>query len=422
MLSFRMRCGFGAATVACLLMLLGGMQAAAHAQDGVVMITDSYTQKKNQKKSTNNTKQTKKTKKRVDRSVKRSNCESGSCSLGTCDSGCCDSGCCDVGCCGDCCAEGCCGDCCCLPWWAHRSGVAGTFLYLHTTDADVAYAQQQNGTGGAGTVPFGRIGSLGPHHEPGFRASATKAFSNCSSLVLTYSFFESDSIDALELGNGGAVGSLVHHPGAAITASTGPITAAYDVDFQLADFAYRSLWKGTDHYAVNWSVGGRYGSLTQDFRSIGIFSGGQAGTIDTLTRIDFDGGGLTLGLDGERRFGCSGWSIYSKGLLGTLSGRFHADYHLNNSTVNPIPPNTQPSLAIADWEDDRMVTTLDLEVGLNWTSKKGKLTASAGYMASYWFNTLTTSEFINSVQANNYTSAEDTLSFTGLTTSIGVQW
>ncbi len=306
------------------------------------------------------------------------------------------------------------------------SGFAGEFLYLHTTDADVAYAQQQNGIGGAGTVPFGRIGSLGPHHEPGFRAAVTKAFSPCSSLIVSYSFFESDSIDGLAppniIGGGGAVGSLVHHPGALITSSVGPVNAAYDVDFQLADITYRSLWKGTETYAINWSVGGRYGSLTQDFRSIGTFAGGSAGVIDTRSNIDFDGGGLTLGLDAERRFGCSGWSIYSKGTVGTLSGRFHADYFLNNATVNPVPPNTTPSLALADWEDDRIVTTLDLEVGLHWASKCRKWRTSAGYLASYWFNTLTTSEFINSVQANNYTGADDTIMFEGLTARIERRW
>lgn len=301
------------------------------------------------------------------------------------------------------------------------SGVAGEFLYLHTTDADVAYAQQTNGIGGAGTVPFGRVGSLGPHHEPGFRAIATKAFSACSSLVLSYSFFESDSVDALTLSPlGGTIGSLVQHPGAGITASAGPVNAAYDVDFQLADFAYRSLWKGTDTYAINWSVGGRYGSLTQDFRSIGDYAGAQAGQIETRSNIDFDGGGLTVGIDGERRFGQSGWSMYSKGTVGTLSGRFHADYLLNNNSTGSFPQGVL--LGLADWEDNRIITTLDLEVGLNWTGEQRKWRASAGYMTSFWFNTLTTSQFINSVQANNFVNADDTLMFEGLTAKIERRW
>lgn len=299
------------------------------------------------------------------------------------------------------------------------SGVTGEFLYLHTTDADVAYAQQQNGVGGAGTVPFGRIGSLGPHHEPGFRAAATKAFSNCSSLTVSYSFFESDSVDTLVAptipGGGGAVGSLVHHPGAAITASTGPTNAAYDVDFELADVVYRSVLRANDRYAINWSVGGRYGSLTQDFRDIGIFAQGATGTIETRTNIDFEGGGLLFGLDGERRLGQSGFSVYSKGNLSTLSGRFHSDYRLQNNTTNV-------ELALADWQDDRIISLLEMEAGLSWTGPCRRWRMSAGYLASFWFNTVTTSEFINTVQANSYDNVDDTLKFEGLTARIERRW
>ena len=334
MSSFRIRWGDLVVVAAvCLIAMSDFAISSTDAQEGMVMISDSYNRRAPAQRQV----------RRMDKQVRRAACNSGYCDLG-CDTGCCGEGCCDSGCCGDC--------CCCSPWWAHCSGVAGEFLYLHTTDADVAYAQQQNGIGGAGTVPFGRIGSLGPHHEPGFRAAVTKAFSDCSSLIVTYSFFESDSIDGIQPptipGGGGAVGSLVHHPGAAITASVGPVNAAYDVDFQLGDVVYRSLWKATETYAINWSVGGRYGSLTQDFRSLGVSRVGKLAPSKRGRTSIFDGGGLMLGLDGERRLGSSGFSIYSKGAISTLSGRFHADYLLNNNSTG-APPNGV-LLALADWE------------------------------------------------------------------------
>ncbi len=399
---------------ACLLTLGCLAMPAAHAQDDVVIISDSYHRRaapQIQRRRPD----------RQVRQVRRTAYQSATCQSGTCESGYCDIGGCETAYCDDgCCDTGCSGSCCgCSPWWAHKSSFSGEFLYLHTTDADVAYAQQQNGIGGAGTVPFGRIGSLAPHHEPGFRAGVTKAFSDSSSLVMSYSFFESDSIDALEPpvipGGGGAVGSLVHHPGAAITASAGPVNAAYDVDFQLADISYRSVLKANDCYAINWSVGGRYGSLTQDFRQLGIYTGAVGGTIETRSNVDFDGGGLRFGLDGERRLGCSGFSVYSRGNVSTLSGRFHADYYLNNNTTDVL-------LALADWEDDRIITLLDLEAGLSWTGEQGKWRASAGYLASFWFNTVTTSEFINTVQANSYDGVDDTLKFEGLTARIERRW
>lgn len=313
-------------------------------------------------------------------------------------------------------------NCCCeecLPWWAHRSSVFGDFLYLHVTDADVAHAQQQNGIGGAGTVPFGRIGTVDPDHEPGFRVGFNKALSNCSSLAASYSYYESQAIDLLVPpvipGGGGAVGSLVHHPGAAITASVGPVNSTYDIDFQLAEIEYRSLWRSGSRYAINWSLGARYGHLEQDFSQTGIFGGGSTGTIDTFTNVDFDGGGLKFGLDGERRIGCGGFSLFGRLAVSPMSGTIQADYTMNNSTTDVL-------LAQAVWKDDRMITLLDYEAGISWTGPCRKWRISTGYMASYWFNAVTTAEFINTVQANSYDSVDDTIVFEGLTARVERRW
>lgn len=326
----------------------------------------------------------------------------------------------------DCCPpDACCGSCdsCCCggcsPWWAHRSLVFGEFLYLSPSDAEVNHAQQQNGTGGAGTVPYGLISAVDPDFEPGFRTGFAYALSGCSSLGGSYSYFESHTATEVDPpvipGGGGAVESFVHHPGAQITASVGPVTASYDVDFQLADIEYRALWKGNSRWAINWSVGARYGHLEQDFRQQGVFSGGSAGVLRTRTNVDFDGGGLRFGVDGERRLGCGGFSIYGRSALSPTSGRFHADYTLTNES-------TQVLLANAVWQDDRIITMLDLEAGLSWTGPCGRWKVSSGYVSSYWFNTLTTAEFIDAVQANSYDNAADTLTFDGFTARIERRW
>ncbi len=414
-----------AVTAVCLMSLCSfAMSSAAAQADEAVIISDSFNRKSANRKSA-----PKNRRGRADRQVRPTACSSG------CNSGCCDAGLgegfygtgCDSGCGIGCdsgyntgCDSGSCGSCCrCLPWWAHRSSFSGEFLYLHATDADVAHAQQQNGIGGAGTVPFGSIGKTNSHHEPAVRLALNKALTDCTSLSMSYTFFESDSLDTLEPpiipGGGGAVGSFVHHPGASITASAGPVNAAYDIDFQLADVVFRSLWKGNDCYAVNWSVGGRYGNLVQEFQQLGVYAGGSAGIIETRSEIDFHGGGLMFGLDGERRIGCRGFSVYSRGNLSALSGRFHADYRLNNNTTDVL-------LAAADWQDDRIVTMLELEAGLSWTGAQGKWRSSAGYLTSFWFNTVTTSEFINTVQANSYDGVDDTLKFEGLTARIERRW
>ena len=86
-------------------------------------------------------------------------------------------------CCDDCMS---CGECCDCCGYGHCTAIWAEFLFLHPTGADVAHAQQQNGTGGAGTVPFGVIGTADPHYEPGFRLGAIINLSPCSSLVASY--------------------------------------------------------------------------------------------------------------------------------------------------------------------------------------------------------------------------------------------
>jgi hypothetical protein len=314
-------------------------------------------------------------------------------------------------------SDGCeCGDSCCVQPvicpWEHRCGVWGEFLYLHATGADMAHAQQQNGLGGFGTTPFGRIGTADPDYEPGFRVGANWALDRCSSIAASYTFYESAAVDSVVPpnipGGGGSVGSLVHHPGAAITGSAGPVNATYDIDFQLFDVEYRRLLYGCNRHWLNYSFGARYGHLSQDFRQTGLFSGGLGGTIDTSTQIDFDGGGLKFGLDGERIIGCHGFSLYGRTSVSPIVGEFRSEYTMRNTTGNVL-------LANARWNDDRFITTLDYELGVAWTGPCRHWRFSAGYMAAFWFNAVTTPTFVDAVQADNYVDADGTISFDGLT-------
>ncbi|WP_425395189.1 Lpg1974 family pore-forming outer membrane protein [Aeoliella sp.] len=334
-------------------------------------------------------------------------CESPTCCDDTCDLGCCDDPCCDMGCCDP-----------CTPPWAHRTGVWGSFLYLHATGADMHHAQQQNGTGGAGTTPFGLIGVADPDHEPGFRFGGQVACDMCSSVAVNYTFFESSAIDSLDIPPGvggglGTVGSLVHHPQTAVTSSAGPVDAQYDLKMQLLDADYRRLFRASNCGWMNYSIGARYGRLEQDFRQLGTFAGSSGGVIDTTTQIDFDGTGLRVGLDGERLLGHGRFSGYGNLSLSALVGSFRGDYREHNAT-------SVSDLAIVRWEDDRVSPMLEYEVGLAWTSCTGHCRAKLGYTAIHWFNVVTTPEFVDAVQADNYVDIGDTLSFSGLTSS--VEW
>ncbi len=294
----------------------------------------------------------------------------------------------------------------------------GDFLYLQVTDVDVAHAQQQDGLGGAGTVPFGEISTIGQDFNPGFRVGSSIACGPCTSVGISFTHFESDSFSSLEApvisGGGGAVGSLVHHPGAALTASAGPVDATYAINFDLADVMWRKVWKESARYNLAYSFGAQFGHLEQEFSQNGIFSGGLSGAIDTETEIDFDGGGIKVGVDGDHRFG-HGLGIYGRLTAAALTGRFSSHYSMFNESTDQM-------LAMADWKDDRVIGQIEYEIGMSITSMNEHWRAAVGYMFSYWTNTVTTPEFIDAVQADNYTDVGDTLGFNGLVGRVECRW
>jgi hypothetical protein len=349
-------------------------------------------------------------------------CSDQGCSLEGCyDQGCSNQGCSDQGCAdqwaGGCngCDSSCCGGC----QWGHCTSVWGEFLYLQATGVDMVHAQQQDGLGGAGTVPFGKIAAADPNYEPGVRVGGNIGLSDCSSLAMSYAFYESSSASSIDAptiaGGGGAVGSLVHHPGAAVLASAGPVDSSYDIEFQLADLEYRRLLYGDNGGWLNYSVGGRFGHLEQDFQQRGIFGGGAGGQINTDTSIDFDGAGMMFGLDGEHRIGRRRLSVYGNVGVSPMVGQFSSDYSMNNVTGGI-------ALAQANWKDDRFVTLLDMELGVAWTSYSGRVRVSTGYTAAFWFNAITTGEFVDAVQASNYTNVDDTIAFDGAVSRIELRF
>jgi hypothetical protein len=292
-----------------------------------------------------------------------------------------------------------------------RWSIFGDVLWIHPTGVDMAHAQQQDGLGGAGTVPFGEIGVVDPDYDLGFRVGGEVRLSADAGVFVAFTLFESDATSSVVAptipGGGGAVGSLVHHPNASITASAGPVNADYDIKFLLGDVAYRQiLWRTCVHY-VSVFAGARFAQLDQEFLQSGTFGGGQGGVVDTSTFIEFTGIGPMAGIDGARQIGTTRFSVYGRSLLAAISGEFDSRYRMFNRTTSVL-------LAESMWKDDRIMPMLDYEIGVAWTSPQGHLRLAAGYMVSHWFNVVSTPTWVDAVQADNYVDVDDTLSFDGV--------
>jgi len=310
---------------------------------------------------------------------------------------------CDSGC--DACGET---TCCCKPWWAHRHGAFGQFLLLRPGNTDQIFELEFNDP--APDAPTGPVGRLNIDEEAGFRTGFSLAASDCTSLVASYTFFESNTSSSLTAAPGNVLVSQVIHPDLGTVGGAGlSSSGSMGIDFQMVDLAYRHLWKQCDTYAINWLAGFRYGHMEQDLtatqeRAI------ATGNVTVDTDVDFDGFGMLLGLDAQRRSPGSGLMIYGRGVTSFLAGDWRGDYSATNQFGGGVVAN--------DYEDYRVTPVAELELGFGWQSKCGRCSATVGYMTSAWYDAVSSRQYINSVRNDSYVDVDETITFSGLTAGV----
>jgi hypothetical protein len=317
-------------------------------------------------------------------------------------------------------SEGCCDPNCCLPPWAHRTGVFAEYMLLRAREGEVAYAVALNGDiannqTAPNAVQISPVQIVDPDYSSNYRVGGSLALSSCTSLVLTYANFQTNtsntsSVDPADFGDV-VLRSLVLHPAAGnANADFLDATANLGIDYETADLDYRSVLWANDLGVMNYLVGARFARLNQDFAA--SFSG--TGTLDSMvTDVEFDGGGIRFGLDGERHHPCNGFMLYGRGIASFVAGEFRTAYQ-HGTDVDPEIVNT-------GWEAGRIMTIVDLELGAGWQSRCGRFRVTAGYLVSFWFNAVTTDQWIRAVQDNDFVGQRDgmsydTLMFDGLTT------
>ena len=67
------------------------------------------------------------------------------------------------------------------------------------------------------------------------------------------------------------------------------------------------------------------------------------------------------------------------------------------------------------WKAGRIVTMLELELGVGWVSPCNRYRFTTGYLVNSWMNTVKTADWIGAVQTNDFAALGDTMTFDGLT-------
>lgn len=309
------------------------------------------------------------------------------------------------------CAVGCDGCCppieCCPPWWAHRSGVMGEFLFLRPGNTDVVYTIEQNNVP-ADQFPTGPVGLTAIEHSEGIRAGFSCCASARTSLIGSVTYWEGDDADLIDATAGNILVSEILHPSRLNTGATGLQEAAsYDMRFGLADLAYRHLWCCGPSHAVNWRAGFQYAGMEQEFQwTQTVPSSVAIGTFAVDTDIDFSGFGLLGGLDFERRSCKTGLSCYGSAIGSAVAGKWKASYRdvaqLAGGSVGNV------------YDDFRVTPILELELGLAWSSECGRVRANVGYLSSAWYNSVSSRAYIDAVREGRFIDIDETITFSGL--------
>ncbi|MHC4402397.1 MAG: Lpg1974 family pore-forming outer membrane protein [Planctomycetota bacterium] len=292
---------------------------------------------------------------------------------------------------------------CCGPCWR----VYGDLLLLRPGSDKVSYAVPIDGAivppVGAPPVQVGPEVAVDTDYDLGFRIGFGRTLDACSELGASFTYFEASTGSQTTGTPAFPLRSLVAHPGSVATPTNFlTATARHIVDFQLVDVDYRRLLSCGPRHVTNYVVGLRYGHLGQQFES--EFT--NATTIETVsTEIGFDGGGIGVGLEGERHADC-GLLLYGRGAATFLAGSFRTSYLQGD--------NARGNVVNAGWREDGVVSILDLELGLGWTCPSRCWRLTGGYLFSGWYNTVKTDEFIQTVRTNNSVSPGDTITFDGL--------
>ena len=296
---------------------------------------------------------------------------------------------------------------CADPYCVERWQAFGELLYLQPRNVDVTI-----GIPVATPVIAPGQPALGPalvvdsEYHPGFRVGFARALDECATVGVTYSHLDThQTINPTVDPTAQTIFPLVIHPAQLIPGSTYDTAfGSQDVDFRIVDADFRHVFRACDRYALSYSVGARYVHLRQDFAA-SFFAPAVADDQTVFTGIRFDGGGVRLGLEGERHAANTCLMVYGKAAASFVAGDFRAAYL-------QAQPDQLPSVDTS-WKAGRVISMLDLELGGGWASPDGNFRVTAGYMLSGWFNVVKTSEWIQAVQTGNYTGLGDTISFDG---------
>jgi len=287
-----------------------------------------------------------------------------------------------------------------VPQWTFF----GDLIYLCPRNVEVSLAVPADGPVDLGRVPVQNgptvIADFG--YEPGFRVGGTIQFTECSQLRSTATWLEATTNAWGSTTPPLVMWPMVTHPEVDLADRTFlDASARYLLDLELLDLDWVRILAAGPYHRLDLVLGARYAGLSQELRSYFIANNADQVAVD----VNYNGGGIRIGLEGEWFDTTRTLLVYARSAASFTAGEFRCGYRQDN--------NLGQRLVDTSWKAGRVVSILDLEVGLGWQNRCENLRLTAGYMFSGWHNAITVPEYIAAVQTNSYVGIGDFLTFDG---------
>lgn len=294
-----------------------------------------------------------------------------------------------------------------------RVGVFGDFLYMKMHNGEIPYAIPVDGLGPQ-ALPTGNVASVAPVYDFGYRFGVWFAPMELLTIRAQYMSWNSSALDSVEVTDGSILRALTTHPSTDNTALDSlSATASLNTDLRVIDVDGLVRIVDCGPWSAYGVAGVRYARLRQFFQANYLI----LGDTEVNTSSTFEGIGPRLGLESNVAVS-GGLSAYGKGYVNFLLGDFNVTYNQANIF--------QDQLVTTGFKQSRLVTNLELELGVAWSGLNDHIRVSAGYMISSWSNMVSTNDLIDAVQTNtfhqNRNNLRDTLIIDGIVARLEVRF
>lgn len=244
----------------------------------------------------------------------------------------------------------------------------------------------------------------GARAEVGYRLPGA----TCWEATTAFTYLNSGASQVVTAPPGGTVFATLTHPGGIEQVATAVGTSHLIYKVLDADLGRR--FEAGDDLGFRLFAGGRAAWINQDLDA--FYNGGDANMAHVSSPINFQGGGIRVGGEGNYRMPW-GLRLFARASGALLVGDFHTNLVETNN--NGATVNTAVSRDFA-----KVVPVAELGLGVAWQYRNFQV--SVAYEFANWFNLVDSPDFVDDLHQGKMSRRAGDLSLEGLALQVGLSY